>query len=202
MKFSLRLMSKPFDGFWDLKYEKRGSVLAASIFVVLLILTTILQRQYTGYVFNENDLTELNLITEIMGILLPFFMWCVANWALTTLFDGEGSFKDIYIYTAYALVPYIVISIPLVFVSRVAVQDEAILINAVQAIALLWSGFLIFTGTLTTHQYTAGKTFLMIVFIIIGMAIILFMGLLFFILLQQLINFIISIGTELSLRFA
>ena len=200
--FSFHLMTHPFDGFWDLKNEKRGSVGAATIILLLLIVTKILQRQFTGYVFNQNDLTEINLFNEILGIVLPFLIWCISNWCLTTLFDGEGSFKDIYIYTAYSLVPYIVISIPLVLLSRVMVQDEGTIITGISYIAVLWSAFLIFTGTLTTHQYTAGKTFLIIACIIIGMAIILFMGLLFFILLQQLMNFAVSFFREVALRLA
>jgi len=195
-------MTRPFDGFWDLKNEKRGSVGAAMVILFFVILARIIVRQYTGFVFNQNDLTELNLINEVAGVILPFVLWCVANWALTTLFDGEGNFKEIVMFSAYALVPYVIINIPLAFISQGLIDSEGAFITFFSNLGVAWSGFLLFVGTLTIHQYTPGKTFGIILFIIIGMGIILFIGMLFFILIQQMINFVISFIKEIALRLA
>lgn len=40
-----------------------------------------------------------------MSVALPVALWVLANWCLTTLFDGEGTLKDVYIATCYALTP-------------------------------------------------------------------------------------------------
>ena len=69
-----------------------------------------------------------------------FITWVVGNWALCTLLDGEGTFKKIFIYSAYALVPYIVCTFIAVILSNVLIKDESIWITAVQWIGLGWSG--------------------------------------------------------------
>ena len=37
LKYATYIMGRPFDGFWDLKHEKRGNLKAAMILVVVTI---------------------------------------------------------------------------------------------------------------------------------------------------------------------
>ena len=160
LKFSLHAIFHPFKGFWDLKHEKRGSISAALTFLVLLIVTYILRRQYTGFIFNENDPKELNVFIEIISVLLPFFLWATANWAITTLMEGEGSYRDIVIATAYALVPLILINLPLIPFSRIINMEEGAFYFFFTTVDVLWRGVLILAGLSVTHQYTMGKSVL------------------------------------------
>ena len=34
-------------------------------------------------------------MSQIVSVLIPLFLFVTANWCLTTLFDGEGNYKDI-----------------------------------------------------------------------------------------------------------
>jgi len=103
LKFSWHVIFHPFDGFWDLKHEKRGTFRSANIILLLLTLTLILQRQLTGFILNENSFQDLNILIIFAGVYVLFFLWCVSNWSLTSLMDGEGTFREIYINSAYAL---------------------------------------------------------------------------------------------------
>jgi len=51
-----------------------------------------------------------------------------------------------------------------------------------------------------THQYTFGKTVLMIIFILLGMCMMAYIALLFFNLIQQMSGFVVTFWTELKLR--
>lgn len=53
---------------------------------------------------------------------------------------------------------------------------------------------------MTIHQYTVGKTLLTVLIAIVGMAAILFLFLLFFALIQQLMNFLYIFYKEMTLR--
>ncbi|MGB4387782.1 MAG: hypothetical protein WBI89_01090, partial [Caldicoprobacterales bacterium] len=90
LRYVFYLIFHPFNGFWDLKHEKKGNLGSAFVIVGLLGVTFILRRQATGFIFNTVNLLELNIFVEIMSVILPFALWCVANWSLTTLLDGEG----------------------------------------------------------------------------------------------------------------
>ena len=200
LKFSFYVIFHPFKGFWDLKHEKRGSMAAAMTFVVLLIITYILRRQYTGFIFNENDPKELNVFIEIISVLLPFFLWATANWCITTLMDGEGSYRDIVIATAYALVPLILINLPLVPFSRIINMEEGAFYYFFASVSVLWTGALILAGASVTHQYTMTKTVFTSILSVVGMGLMIFIGLLVFSLLQQMISFVYTIYREIAFR--
>lgn len=200
LKFSFFLLFRPLKGFWELKNEKRGTIKAALTIVLLLTVTYVMRRQYTGFLFNYNNLTRLNIYVELASVLLPFTLWCVANWGLTTLMDGEGSARDIIIYSAYALVPLIVINVPLIFLSHIITIEEGAFYNFFSILSLLWSGLLILVGTMSIHQYSMKKTLFTTLLIVIGMGVLGFIAVLFLNVIQQMYNFVYNAYRELSFR--
>ncbi|EKN65207.1 NHL repeat containing protein [Neobacillus bataviensis LMG 21833] len=200
LSYSLHLIFRPFDGFWDLKKEKRGSVAAASTITLLVVVTFIVGQQYTAFLFNFNNVKELNIYLEIASVLLPFLLFCTANWCLTSLADGEGTFKDIFIAAAYSLTPIILINVPLVILSHVLNFEEGAFYYFFLSISLLWSAALLFFGTMVTHQYSLKRTALTIVGILIGMGLIVFIALLFTSVIQQIIGFFYIIYKEIRFR--
>lgn len=200
LRYSLYLIFHPFDGFWDLKHEKKGNLKTALIIVAMVSAIFILRRQLTGFILNEVKLSELNIIVEILSIVLPFFLWCVANWCVTTLMDGEGSFKDIVITSAYALIPLILINVPLIIFSNVITLEEAAFYNFFDVLSLVWTIILLILGTSVVHQYSLTRTILTCICIVVGMGLIIFIALLFFSLLQQMYAFFYTIYQEIALR--
>ncbi|NOU69858.1 DUF1282 domain-containing protein [Paenibacillus sp. LMG 31458] len=194
-------MVHPFNGFWEMKYEQKGRLKVVVICLLLLVLFTILKRQYSGFVVNMNNPLELNSLNELKFIVLPFLLWCIANWSLTTLMDGEGKFKEIVMATGYALMPLILIYLPQTLYSNVITGSESTFYYLLDAIAYIWFIWLLFVGTMTVHQYSASKTVVTMILTLVVIGIIIFLGVLFFSMLQQMINFITSIYRELSFRF-
>lgn len=200
LSFAFKVIVSPFDGFWDLKHEKRGTVLSASTILGGVVLTYILIRQYTGFLFNMKEAKDLNIYVELLSVLIPFMLWCGVNLGLTSLMEGKGSFKDIYIATAYGLFPIILINLPLIFVSRVITLEEGAFYYVINTIAVIWSGFLVFVGMLVTHEYELGKNVFTSILTGVGMGIVIFLALLFFNVLAQLYGFIDTLYTEISFR--
>ena len=202
LRYSTHVIFHPFDGFWDLKHEHRGSTKSATAIVLLLVLNGILSTQFTGFLYNPDyDGVSLNILSEFFSTVGTFMLYCISNWALTTLMDGEGRFSDIYMVSAYALMPMVLLGIPLTFVSNAMSLDYAAFYSIINAIIYVWCGFLLLSSLLVVHQYTLGKTILTAILIIVGMAIIVFLGLLFFNLISQLVGFVVSLYWEISLRF-
>jgi hypothetical protein len=200
IKFPLHLIMHPFDGFWDLKFEERGKFKVATIIVLLMILTMIIQWQFSGFLVNYNDIRYLNIFDEVKLILVPFVLWCVANWSLTTLMDGEGKFRDIVLATSYSLVPLIIVYLISTLISNVITLEEASLYHLLNSIAILWFIWLMVVGSMTIHQYSPGKTMITMFLTLIAMGIIIFLGLLFFSLVQQIIDFIVNLYQEFMIR--
>ena len=153
-----------------------------------------------GFIFNSNDLAKINILLEFCSVLIPFMLWVIVNWSLTTLMEGKGTFKDIYIASAYAFTPIILINIPITIVSNYLIAEEGVLVFSFIAISLLWALFLLFFGTMTIHQYDSGKNILVSVLVILGIAFTMFIGVLFFNLGEQVIRFVSEIYNEVFLR--
>ena len=197
--YANHLILHPFDGFWDLKHEYRGSVRASFVWLALAILTFYYQSVGTGYVFNPRQ-NYSTILIQLSAVLVPVLLWSISNWCLTTLFDGEGSFKDIFVATCYALVPIPILIIPSVIISNFSLASEATIINLLVSIAFIWAGLLIFFGTMVTHDYSFGKNVITCLGTIVGMGVIMFIGILFSTLLAKIVSFISSIVIEITYR--
>ena len=131
-------------------------------------------------------------------MLIPVFLWIVGNWCLTTLFDGEGNFKDIFISTTYSLVPLVILLIPAALLTNILSLDEVAISTLLSGIALVWVGFLLFFGAMITHGYSLGKNFAITLFTILGMLFIAFLIMLFSNLVSRMVSFIGEVITEIS----
>ena len=197
--YANHLILHPFDGFWDLKHEYRGSVRASFVWLALAVITFYYQSVGTGYVFNPRQ-NYSTILIQLSAVLVPVLLWSISNWCLTTLFDGEGSFKDIFVATCYALVPIPILIIPSVIISNFSLASEATIINLLVSIAFIWAGLLIFFGTMVTHDYSFGKNVITCLGTIVGMGVIMFIGILFSTLLAKIVSFISSIVIEITYR--
>ena len=152
-----------------------------------------------GYLLNPQG-GYSTLFAVILSVGAPLALWVIANWCLTTLFDGEGSFKDIFIATCYSLMPMVLILIPCTIASNFLVTEELDILSVITTFAFIWTGILIFFGMMVTHDYTMGKNVLITLSTILGMVCIMFIALLFSTLLGKLVSFVTNIVTELQFR--
>ncbi len=197
--YVFHLIFHPFDGFYDLKHEHRGSVRAGILFVALTIITIFYQSIGQGYVLNPTG--EMTTIwMQAISVLVPLFLFIVANWCLTTLFEGEGSFKDIFIASSYSLFPLTLLIIPATVASNWVTTTEAEIVSMVGVIAFVWVGLLLFSGTMITHDYSLGKNLITILGTIAAMVVIIFMVLLFSMLVTKLVGLVTNIVTEIQYR--
>ena len=200
LRYALYVITHPFDGFWDLIHEKKGSIAAANTFLILFLLIRVLKLIATNFQFISAPIQHINVFEEMGSLLLPFIVLCVANWAMTTLFEGKGRFKDIYMGMCYALVPYILIQLPMILVSNMLTYEEGSFYSVLLAFSVIWCFFLVFVGLMEIHDYGPGKTFIFLIVTVVGACVILFLMLVFFSLLSDAVAFFVSFYREIVFR--
>lgn len=202
VKYPLELMVHPFNGYWEHKYEqsKKLNLIISFVILGLLIVTNVLGGQYNGFVVNLYNPKEMNSLMEIVYVIVPVLFWCIANWSLTTLMDGEGKFVEIFTSTCFALSPLVLIQLPWIGLSNLISMQEAAFYSFSNILAILWCIFLLFVGNMTVHQYTPSKTIGTILLTIVAMGFLAFLCLLFFSLIQQIVSFITLIYQEIVMR--
>ena len=144
----------------------------------------------------------MSIFLTIVAIFAPVMLWVIANWCITTLFEGEGSFKDVFIATCYSLVPLPLLIIPSVIAANILTLTELQLVTLVESFAFLWLFMLVFFGMMVTHDYSLGKNFLTAICTIVGVAFIIFLAGLFTALIAKVVSFIYQIYIELSYRWS
>lgn len=197
--FGFHLIFHPFDGFWDLKHEKRGSLRAAIVYVVVTVIVFFYQAIGSGYLVNPYG-SYTTIFAQAMSVLVPLFLWVIANWCLTTLFDGEGSFKDIFIACGYSLLPLILLVVPCTIYTNFALKEELDITDLIVTIAFIWTVLLIVLGMQVTHDYTLSKNFITSLGTIVAMVFIMFVAILFTTLVGKIVSFITNIVVEIGYR--
>jgi hypothetical protein len=199
-RYAFYVILHPFDGFWDLTHEKRGSMGVAHTIVILTVLTHLWDRRFTNFMLNNTQWSKFSIWLNVLGILVPLIIWVAANWGITTLFDGKGRFKDIYMGTAYALTPYPMIGLPMIFLSNVVTKEEGVFYTYFNTFALVWAAFLVLCAVLMIHDYSLLKGIVVVLASIVGMAVIMFVVLLFFSLISDAVMYFVAIYKEILYR--
>ena len=200
MLYAFHVIFHPFDGFWDLKHEKRGSIRSAFLILLITIIVYFYNTIGTGYIFNPRPSTTFNIMGAVTAVVVPLLLWAVSNWCLTTLFEGEGSMKDIFIACCYCLTPLPLLILPVTIVSNFLTLNEKGIITLLQVLAYIWLGILLIFAMQVTHDYSAGKNLLTCLVTIVFMAFLMFVGILFSSLVGKMISFVTNIIDEISYR--
>jgi hypothetical protein len=200
LRYSLYTAVHPIDGFWDLTHEKRGSLAAANIIVALAILVDVLRLTLTSFQFVTINMEYFNAVIVMMRIILPIFLWVVANWSLTTLMDGKGKMFDIYMTVAYALAPSVIINAVMILLSQLITFDEGAVYWVLAGFSVMWTAILLLAGMMMVHDYSLTKAVLSSLLTIVGMGVMVFIFVVFFSLISDAAAYFVSFYKEILFR--
>ena len=200
LRYALTVLRHPIDEFWEMKRSQKGNVFVAILMVVLLFLATIFDRQARSFMHNLHYNTPLDLFYELRMMLIPGVLFIVANWSVTTLMNGKGTAKDIFVATCYSLQPLILMHLVVPLLSYALSLDDGAYLTIVVVLGWIWFGLMLYIAIMQIHEYSFGKTFLTLIITAIAALIIVLICMLFFSLIQELVGFVYSIYRELFLR--
>ncbi|MCL2199032.1 MAG: YIP1 family protein [Defluviitaleaceae bacterium] len=200
LKFALYTCRRPLDGFWDLVHEKRGSLAAAHTIVILFILNQIVYLTQSNFIWINIPLESFSSVFVLINILGSMLLFSLANWCLTTLFDGKGRISDIYMGYAYALVPQLIIRFALTWLSHIVTWDEIMILVVLWRVSDLWFYILILCAMKQIHDYSFGKAVLTTIISLAAMGIMVFIFLMFFAVVSDGVAYFYSLGQEALFR--
>lgn len=143
----------------------------------------------------------MNVFFLFLGTIPLFAVWVTANWGVSTLADGKGRYKEIFIGSAYALIPYIGASVIAIALSHMLTISEGVYITWVMAAGYIWSGVVMLGVLSGLHEYTFTKTVGSTLLTILGVLVVTFLVFLVFSLIQQAVMFVYSIVNEMLYRY-
>lgn len=199
-RFPWRVLMRPFKNFEAMKTERRGSYAFAFFVLLLEALISIMDYVYRGFLINYSDIYGINSLVLSLTVLFPAALFVVSNWCVTTLMDGKGTLGDIFQATMYALFPLCLAQLLALALSNVLTLDEMTLVYALQAIgAVLFAAYL-FIGLTVIHEYSFSRSVGAAMLTIAAMMVLVFILMLLFALVADVLDFGTVFGKELMLK--
>lgn len=200
--YPLNILLHPVDTINELcAYRKKTiSFTCSCVILALWIIVTILKFEWTGFLYNPNYFVGVSIYNVLVQTIIAFILWVIVNWALCSIVYGDATFKEIWVISAYALIPYIAINFVNVLLSNILIQQEAFFITWLNVIAVGWSLILLTYSLKTFHNYSVSTTVKSMILTVVGMFIVVFLGVLTFSLVQQIYFTAKTIFFEIVLR--
>ncbi len=196
--YAFEVIKRPNDMFYGIKREEKASYTSGSIVFGLFVIVYLINYYATGFLFRNpypnSILVELSLIFGV------FLLYVLVNYLISTLNDGEGRFKDVWIASSYILLPFIIFTLPMTFLSNFLTYNESFIFTFYHQIILVWTIILVIVSIKGVHNYTFFETVKNILIIVFGIFIVILIGLLIYAFLGQLFEFILSIIREVIYR--
>ena len=174
---------------------------ALILLLLMYVLMTILAFQYEGIITNTSNPQKFNSVQMLIYGVVPPVVIAIANWSVTTLLDGKGKMKEIFMMICYSLFPVTIFGFINIVLSNVLTLDESKFILLIDILAWVLTGYMAFMGLVVIHEYGIAKTLWSIILTIVAMLIIAFIALLIFDLAQQIYGFIYSLFKEITIRY-
>lgn len=192
------MMKHPLDGFTAIRYEGKGSYISAIVILLGVYASLVFKEVVTSFAFHAAN--KVDIYSIFTQFFIVWIAWVIANYLVSSIYRGEGRFRDIFIGSAYALVPYMMIGVPLAAISNVMTMSEASIYQFIAQGMLVWIGLLIFWNIQCVHNYSVGETAMNIVLTVCTMLVI---GVLIFItvgLTSDLLSLLHEMYQEVTLR--
>ena len=176
--YSRNMLRHPIDSYYDLKHGHHGSVLSATVLFVLLFIVYMSDRLLNSFLFRELAPENAPIFTYILLFVGGVVLWVIGNYMISAINDGEGSLSNIYVMTAYALTPYLIITPVKILLSYGLALNEGFIIQILSILGIVWSAVNLFVGVTEIHAYTVRETiknilltlfFILIAIIVIAM---------------------------------
>ena len=167
----------------------------------MMIVTLIIVETCSGFIVNKNNPKDFDLLLTISLVIFPVIVGVAANWCMTTLFDGKGNMKEIFMVICYSFFPYVWLALIGTIVSNFIIQDEAVYVTVLNTLGIVFVCYMMFMGLMVIHEFGLFQNLIMIIFTVVAIAIILFIMMLFLTLIQQVTGWISAIYNELKMRY-
>jgi len=203
LTFPLYILTHPFKGFDEMKFLKRGSMWYAIFILFAAGLANILRVAYTGFIVSGFwQATPYVYVTwTLFFTYSPIILFCLANWSVTTITNGKGSLKEIFLTYAYSMYPMVFCTLVGIILSNFVTGSEMAFAVFFFIVGPVLQYAYLFVGLIMIHEYTFLKAILMVILTLLAMLIITFVAALFFSLFNNVMMFFWTLVEELSMHW-
>lgn len=199
----LSFLFRPLETCWFIKGNRNrlDYYWTALIIVVMAVVVRLVGIYLVHYPLESIRPQDASILLETAKVVLPCVTWVVACFAITAILSGESLVSEIALITVYALLPYVVLNIPIALLSYMLERNQLALYTILQDSVYAWVVVLIFVGIKEMNDYTFRKTVLVTVLSTLCVLLIWSVIVLLILMTRQLYGFLSDIYFEIRLQF-
>ena len=185
----------PSDGYDRLR-RKRPYGQALTLYACICIVT-VLQVLFThrplALVHPENT----NLFYEICKVMVPLLSYVLVSYGMSTLNDGEAKIGDMFIGTAFSMIPYVLMMPLLILISHILSVNDAGIYYGLSTLIWIWIFYQFYRQMNVLNNYTFPQTIALILLTICGILAVWALLTLLYFLSRNLFSFIQDVWMEI-----
>ena len=196
--FALTTARHPLAGYYALRVKKRGRLPAATYLYAAFFVTFVLYQTSKGFIYQFVRVQDIDVAGLSAGffVLLGMFIFC--NWLVSSINDGDGTLKQIYMIPAYALLPLLFAMLINLALSYGVTYSESFILSLVEGVGILWSLATLFLGLMTVHDYSFKETVKSLLMTVVFIIIAALVALIFIVMVERLYQFLGTIFQEVK----
>lgn len=195
--FMFKVMRHPIDSFEDLKHGHKGSFKATIILYFTIFMTFIFYNTSKGFIYQYTLIEDIDITALILGFLAVTLLFVICNYLDTSINDGVGRLKQIFMMFVYALGPLFMALLSVTLLSHILTYNEVFFLDFIMLGGLIWTFILIYLGISEIHEYSGKETIRSIIMSTLFALIIVVVSIIIITMWQQLYLFLDAIIKEL-----
>lgn len=195
--YAFKITKHPIDRYYDIRVNKNGSVIAATILYIVFFGVYMLYQTGKGFIYQYSKVEDMDMGAVIVGFFAILILFIICNYLVTSITDGDGTFRQVYLIPAYGLIPAMISMVATVIMSYVLTYNESFILTVIMIIGVCWSIALIFEGLSTVHDYDFKHTVVSLIITVVFMLIAAIVVLVVIIMWEQLKDFLVTVGKEI-----
>ncbi len=195
--YAFKCAKHPIDRYYDIRVHKNGSMIAATIIYIVFFGVYMLYQTSKGFIYQYTKVEDMDMGAVVVGFFAILILFIVCNYLVTSITDGDGTLKQVYMIPAYGLMPVMICMLATIGMSYVLTYNESFILTVIMIIGLVWTIAVIFEGLSTVHDYDFKNTVVSLVITAVFMLIAAIVVLVVIIMWEQLYDFLLTVGKEI-----
>ncbi len=194
--YIFRVMRHPLDSFYEMKKGHKTTWYSALFLYALIFLVFINYSVNKGFMYQFVAIEDMDIWSLILGFFGITLILVISNYLDTSINDGIGGLKQIFMMFVYSLGPLLIALGVTTALSHVLTYNETFFLTLTMNVGFIWSFVNVFLGIIETHDYTARQTFKSIFMTIVFSVIMIVVIILMIMMWEQLYQFIQALVKE------
>ena len=102
--YAFKCAKHPIDRYYDIRVHKNGSMIAATIIYIVFFGVYMLYQTSKGFIYQYTKVEDMDMGAVVVGFFAILILFIVCNYLVTSITDGDGTLKQVYMIPAYGLI--------------------------------------------------------------------------------------------------